>query len=226
MNFAVSRAQNDWVFCVDSDEFIDEKTISEIKSIALEDHTVGYRISRYWHVFGCEVHAIYPVSSPDYPVRLFNRRSCQFNGQPVDDKPVGFTSTAIIPGRVVHDTFYSLDEMFGKANTYTSRLVRNKIVKPSLLRALFSPIFAFLKWYFRKKAYKDGAIGLVTAGYAAIYSFQKYLKAWAGHHNIPHQHLRQLPHQLRHQRPQLNLMNYQPLDQGAKLRGRWLQTGV
>lgn len=187
MNYAIELAANDWVLCLDSDEFLDPATVDRILALKmqLQDTDKAYRISRHWHVLGREVRAIYPVSSPDFPVRLFNRRTTRFNDQPVDDKPVGFTTTEIIPGRVTHDTFFSLDEVFAKANGYTTRLVRNKAIAANPARIFLSPLFAFLKWYFRKGAWKDGAIGLVTAGYAALYTFLKYLKAWARDRGLP-----------------------------------------
>lgn len=187
MNFAISLAAHDWVLCLDSDEFLDEVSIANIRSLKpdLIDDGVAYRITRYWHVLGEKVRAIYPVSSPDYPVRLFNRKKVRFNDQPVDDKPMGFSSVALIHGAVVHDTFFSLDEVFSKANSYTTRLVKNKSIDASIASVFLSPLFAFAKWYFRKGAWRDGAIGLVTAGYAAVYSFLKYLKAWAKKRDIP-----------------------------------------
>lgn len=187
MNYAIGLASNDWVLCLDSDEFLDAATIDRIRSLkgGLADATKAYRISRHWHVLGREVRAIYPVSSPDYPVRLFNRNVARFNDQPVDDKPIGFSTTEIIPGRVTHDTFFSLDEVFAKANSYTTRLVRNKPLEASVARIVLSPLFAFAKWYWRKGAWKDGSIGLVTAGYAAVYTFLKYLKAWARQRDFP-----------------------------------------
>ncbi len=69
--------------------------------------------------------------------------------------------------------------MFAKLNGYTTRLVCHKDIHPSLLRTCISPPLAFLKWYFRKGAWRDGPRGLVTAVYAAAYSFLKYFKAWA-----------------------------------------------
>ena len=187
MNYAIEQAANDWVLCLDSDEFLDPETIANLRALKarLQDETTAYRISRHWHVLGREVRAIYPVSSPDYPVRLFNRRTTRFNDAPVDDKPVGFATTEIIAGYVTHDTFFSLDEVFAKANSYTTRLIRNKPVKASLGRIFFSPLFAFLKWYLRKGAWKDGATGLVTGAYAALYTFLKYLKAWAKDRGLP-----------------------------------------
>lgn len=180
MNFAISLAQNDWVLCMDSDEILDEQTVNNIVSIkkALSDETVAYRISRYWKVLNKPVHAMYPVSSPDFPVRLFNKRRVCFNGAPVDDKSAGFESSHIIEGHVVHDTFCSLYEVFNKLNVYTSRLCERKDIRPSLARALISPYFAFFKWYFLKDSWRDGKVGLVAGVYAFLYTFLKYFKSW------------------------------------------------
>lgn len=187
MNYAISQAQSDWVLCMDSDEYLDSETIRNIRTMmpALSDPDIGYRITRHWRVLGREVVAMYPVSSPDYPARLFNRTRARFNDQPVDDKPAGFSRTEVIPGHVVHDTFFSLHELFAKLNSYTTRLVSHKNVPPSLPRAFLGAPAGFLKWYFRKGAWRDGARGLVTASYAAAYTFLKYFKAWARSCGIP-----------------------------------------
>ncbi|MFZ5581257.1 MAG: glycosyltransferase family 2 protein [Pseudomonadota bacterium] len=187
MNLAISLAVNDWVLCLDSDEFLDSKTIDSINMLKAElvDPSVAWRITRHWHVLGREVRAIYPVSSPDNPVRLFNRTKVRFNNQPVDDKAEGFANSRIIPGHVIHDTFYSMHELFGKLNGYTSRLVKHRPIAPSLTRALLHPPFAFAKWYLRKGAWRDGAAGVVTAVYAASYTFLKYFKSWCREKQIP-----------------------------------------
>lgn len=183
MNFAISLSRNNWVLCIDSDEILDDLTVNNLISLknTLTDETVAYRISRYWRVLDQPVHAIYPVSSPDFPVRLFNKHRVSFNGAPVDDKPFGFGSTRVIAGHVDHDTFYSIHEVFGKLNTYTSRLCHYKHVRPSLLMALTSPGFAFVKWYFIKGSWRDGRVGLVAGVYAFLYTFLKYFKSW--HHS-------------------------------------------
>lgn len=180
MNYAISRASNDWVLCMDSDEILDPATVDEILRLKdrLDDATMAYRISRYWYALGRPVRALYPVSSPDFPVRLFHRSQARFNGAPVDDKVAGFGETRVIPGRVKHDTFFSLHEVFAKLNTYTSRLCQHRQIKPSLLRALFNPFFALAKWYVAKGGWKDGRVGVVMAAYAFLYTFLKYFKAW------------------------------------------------
>lgn len=180
MNYAVGHASHDWVLCMDSDEILSAEGVETLLALkqVLSDPDTAYRIRRHWHVLGREVHAMYPVSCPDYPVRLFHRDRGRFNDAPVDDKPVGFARTEVMDAPVIHKTFFSLHEMFSKLNIYTSRLVRYKKIRPSLVRGVFSSIGGFGKWYFRREAWKDGRVGVVTAVYASMYGFLKYLKAW------------------------------------------------
>lgn len=189
MNFAIDLSHGDWVFCLDSDEFLDDEVVAAIRELkpllSNISPDTGYRIQRHWHVLGREVRAIYPVSSPDYPLRLFNRTRVRFNDQPVDDKATGASVRLLLPGRVTHDTFYSVHEVFNKLNSYTTRAVTLQTIQPSLMRAIFSGAAAFLKWYCRKGAWRDGAIGVVTSVYAGLYSFLKYFKAWCRKKNLP-----------------------------------------
>ncbi|MCL0296161.1 glycosyltransferase family 2 protein, partial [Escherichia coli] len=115
---------------------------------------------------GKQVWTIYPMSSPDYPVRLFNRQQARFNDRPVDDQVVGHASSVRLPGFVRHDTFYSLHEVFNKLNSYTSRLVKYQQIKPSLTRGIVSAIGAFFKWYLFSGAWRYGKVGVVTGLYA------------------------------------------------------------
>lgn len=181
MNHAIDLASNDWVLCMDSDEILDAETVDFILRLKAGDEPApdqAWRIARYWHVLGEEIRTIYPVSSPDFPVRLFNRTQARFNQRPVDDKVEGAIQSVKIPGRVRHDTFYSLHEVFNKLNSYTSRLVKYQPVRPSLSRGVISAIGAFFKWYLFSGAWRQGRVGVVTGLYATFYSFLKYFKAW------------------------------------------------
>jgi glycosyltransferase involved in cell wall biosynthesis len=181
MNYAVDLASNDWVLCMDSDEILNEEVVDFIvalKSAEEPQHDEAWRLPRYWYVLNQPVRTLYPVSSPDYPVRLFNRTQARFNDRPVDDKVVGNLKTIKMPGNVRHDTFFSLHEVFNKLNGYTTRLVKHQTVRPSILRGVISAIGAFFKWYVFSGAWREGRVGLVTGLYATFYSFLKYFKAW------------------------------------------------
>ncbi len=82
MNYATSLARHDWVLCVDSDEILDDEVVAAILALKAGDEpdpACAWRLPRYWFVLGEEVRTIYPVSSPDFPVRLFNRSVARFN---------------------------------------------------------------------------------------------------------------------------------------------------
>lgn len=181
MNYATSIASHDWVLCIDSDEILDEEVVAAILALKVVDDlnpANAWRLPRYWYVLGEEVRTIYPVSSPDFPVRLFNRTTARFNDRPVDDQVVGFKYTNRLPGFVRHDTFYSLHEVFSKLNNYTTRLVKHNGIKPSIVRGIISAIGAFFKWYLFSGAWRQGKTGVVTGLYAVLYSFLKYFKSW------------------------------------------------
>lgn len=181
MNYATTLASYDWVLCMDSDEILDNEVVAEILRLKAGedlDPACAWRLPRYWYVLGEAVRTIYPVSSPDYPVRLFNRTTAAFNNRPVDDQVVGHVRSVKLPGRVRHDTFYSLHEVFSKLNSYTTRLVKHQKIKPSLGRGIISATGAFFKWYLFSGAWRKGKVGAVTGLYATLYSFMKYFKAW------------------------------------------------
>lgn len=48
---------------------------------------------------------------------------------------------------------------------------------------LFRPIFTFSKYYFVRKAYRDGMAGFLVSALSSMYTFVKYAKLW---------HMRQL----------------------------------
>ncbi|AMO46564.1 Glycosyltransferase involved in cell wall bisynthesis [Kosakonia oryzendophytica] len=184
MNYAIQLAAHDWVLCMDSDEILDDRVVDFILKLKaghepLRDH--AWRLPRYWYVLGQEVRTLYPISSPDFPVRLFNRQCARFNDRPVDDQVVGALTCAKMPGRVRHDTFYTLHEMFNKLNGYTTRLVKYNPVRPSITRGIISAIGAFFKWYVFSGAWREGKVGAATGLYATLYSFMKYFKAWYAH---------------------------------------------
>ena len=178
MNYATNLAKNDWVLCLDSDEIPNEEFIDQMKSISTifgkDDIFKVGRIKRKWFVLGVPVHAMYPCSSPDYVVRLYNKTVCGFNDRKVDDKVIGFKEEIVLDGEVNHYTFETEEILNNKLKSYIGRTKKNKMFRKFLPRAIVSAIGAFIKWYFVKKAYLDGVVGFKTAWYAVRYSFYKY----------------------------------------------------
>ena len=100
-----------------------KETVDAILKLKWAMNRTGYGVADMSSLVcsGRKCRTIYPVSSPDYPVRLFNRTQSRFNNRPVDDQVEGFLRSERIHGYVRHDTFYSLHELFNKLNGYTTR---------------------------------------------------------------------------------------------------------
>src|SRR5687768_1542359 len=78
--FALQSCAHDLVLMIDSDEIPDDILIAELNALKSKKNLSGaYRLRRERYVLGRKVHAAYPEVSPDYPVRLFNRRISNFD---------------------------------------------------------------------------------------------------------------------------------------------------
>jgi hypothetical protein len=143
----------------------------------------AYRLKREWYVLGKKIHAVYPVVSPDYPVRLFDKRKSNFDQSPVvHEEPSGYKTIGILSGTLKHYTFETKKEISEKLERYASLSAETLLKKKknlSMFQQYLSATAAFMKWYFAKGGWKDGGVGLTLGKYSFNYTFLKYKKARA-----------------------------------------------
>lgn len=181
-NFAANSCRYEHVFFLDSDELPDSDFITsllEIKQAGFGDD--AYRVKRHWQVMGQPVRCIYPIVSPDGPIRLYDRRKVSFDkANIVHESPQGWTSLGEISGKLRHLTFHDEAELTRKLEQYTD-LAAQQLLRQGkatyLFKRLSSAIAAWIKWYLIKGGYRDGRLGLRLGRYAFQYSWKKYQKA-------------------------------------------------
>jgi len=180
--FAENQCSYDNILFVDSDEIPNEQMIGSLLNLKEKgiDKDV-YSIKRSWQVLGKFVTAIYPVTCPDFPIRLYKKEKASFkDSNMVHENMSHFSSKGLIKGSLHHKTFHTKEELFKKLEFYTSiasndLINRNKTI--GLHKIFLSPIAAFIKWYIIKQGYKDGCLGLLLGKYAYLYTLKKYVKA-------------------------------------------------
>lgn len=180
--FAEEQCSYDNILFVDSDEIPDEQMVDSL--LNLKENGIdkdAYRIKRVWQVLGKNVSTIYPVKSPDFPIRLYKKGKVSFkNSNLVHEDLSGFSTVGVIKGSLRHKTFHTKEELFNKLELYTS-IAANDLIRRKktigLYKVVLSPIAAFIKWYIFKQGYKDGRIGLLLGKYAYLYTLKKYIKA-------------------------------------------------
>jgi len=182
--YAVQQCTYDLILMIDSDEIPDDELIAALNILKLSNDILdAYRLKREWFVLGKKIHAVYPVVSPDFPVRLFDKRKSNFDLSPVvHEEPSGYKTIGILGGTLKHYTFETKKEIAEKLNRYASLSAETLLKKKknlSILQQYLSSTAAFLKWYFGKGGWRDGAVGLTLGRYAFDYTFLKYEKARA-----------------------------------------------
>ena len=169
-NLAVSLASNDWVFVLDSDERITTELKSEIIETLKNPSFDGYQIARLNSFFGKNIKScgLYP----DYSIRLFSRLKGKFENVPVHESVSVNGKVSKLKSHMIHIAYDNVEEFIEKQKRYAS--LSNK--KKSLVRALFSTMWTFVKLYFFKFGFLDGRHGFLISKIYAMYTFWKYHK--------------------------------------------------
>lgn len=185
--FALDSCRNNWVLELDSDELPDATFVASLTELkaggfrGISNNPGGFKIRRRWFVLGREVHAFYPISSPDFPLRLYRRDKVGYRdaASSVHEEAYGVKTQEVIGGSVKHFACDSRADLERKLELYTllaATDMARRGVRPRWWKTLAGPSAAWLKWYIRKGGWQDGWVGLVLARYAHDYTRLKYRK--------------------------------------------------
>ncbi len=185
-NFALDHCLHEWTFAIDSDEVMDDDLVETVLALKeanfheVEGKVIAYRPTRKWFVMGREIHCIMPIRCPDYPPRIFQRSLVRYGGNKmVHESPQGWNEWVKVKGSLLHYTYETKEELFRKLGHYTdltAKEYRRQGRKKSLFKQFLSPPAAWVKYYIRRKGYKDGRVGWILARYAFVYTWLKYRK--------------------------------------------------
>ena len=175
---AVERARNDWVFCVDTDEWPDERLLQAIADIDFDRQDTAYTVLRKNRFLGR--HVARGGWGNDVLLRVFHREAAGFNDRPVHEKVEtrpGIESRELA-GVLWHDAVTDLDQFLQKISRYSELNAgagRGAHPWVALLRAQF----AFFRSYVLQLGVLAGWRGLVIAYARSVGTFFKYAKRYA-----------------------------------------------
>ncbi len=178
--FAVSKAQNQWILNIDADEVLSDELVEEIAQLNLEDNEiVGYEIP-IRHVFLGKVFK-YGKESRFYHLRLFNKSKGNFDDAKVHEKVHLNGKVLKLQNVILHYSYKDLEHYFEKLNRYTSigaaKLKENGKSRNLLLTVAGMP-FYFIKHYFIYGNILNGKAGFIWSYLNAWYHVVKYLKLY------------------------------------------------
>jgi glycosyltransferase involved in cell wall biosynthesis len=174
--YAVDASSNDWIFSIDADEEVTIELKNKILGILENPQFEGYNIKRTSYYLGSEIK--YCGWDRDFPLRLFNKESGNFNDKEVHEFVIIKGRTALINEPLLHYTYPTISSHVAKMNRYTDLSLIKLNKRYSIFSALFFGINKFLKMYFLQKGFLDGKVGMLLSINSAYGIFLKYIKTW------------------------------------------------
>jgi glycosyltransferase involved in cell wall biosynthesis len=178
-NNANTSAKYDWILSLDADEAIDEVLKENLLQLDLSDELKIYELKfknflgNKWLRFG--------EWGNDKHIRLFNRKKVKWNDAAVHESLIFPEQAKVISvfGYVLHRTAANIEEYEKKTRNYAA-LNAEKYFKQGKrsgqMKMFFSAVFSFIKNYFFRLGFLDGATGYHCARINAQYTFLKYKK--------------------------------------------------
>jgi len=180
-SYAVSLAQYEWVFSLDSDEVVTEKLRDEIltRLSADKDEVNGYHIKRHSFYLGRWIN--HGGWYPDYKLRLFKKSEVVCGGENPHDKYFVNGKTARLNGEIEHYTYRNISDQLSTIDGFSEISADGLYRKGSrftLVRMFFKPPVKFVETYVYKLGFLDGLAGLIISVLTSYYIFVKYAKLW------------------------------------------------
>lgn len=179
-NNANNQAQYDWILSVDADEALDDELARQI--LALKNNLApdtAYEFQRLNNYCGTWIR--HGGWYPDCKVRLFNRHTIKWNLAEVHETLEIPASTQIVPlrGKLLHYSYSSVQSHLKKIDIYSERGAQEAFKKgkrATFIKRYLSPLFRFVRDYFLKRGFLDGAYGFTIARLTAKEVYLKYKK--------------------------------------------------
>jgi glycosyltransferase involved in cell wall biosynthesis len=175
--FAVDQARNDWVLCVDADEFVSPQLASSITKALSDPVAPVYRMPRRNRFLGRWLG--HGEGYPDWSLRLFDRRCARWSDDPVHEKVLYAVTPGSLVGDLMHESGETLRDYMDKQNRYTTLAAQQLFERgqsAGLVRLVASPLVRFVKLYFFRLGMLDGLPGLTHVTIGCMNSFMKYAK--------------------------------------------------
>ncbi len=185
-NLAFSYAKYDWGLFVDCDEIFSCELTEYLLSMQLLSGNI-YSILRdnYYNNYKVTTSGW----NNDWVLRIYNRQETQYNDNKIHEsiERKNLHIVKITAGKISHFPYVNSNELIIKLQNYSTQYAVDKVVKlaknsVSLWFIMLRFIVAFIKFYFIKLGFLDGAHGFIISSYNAFGVFAKYIKCYELQH--------------------------------------------
>jgi glycosyltransferase involved in cell wall biosynthesis len=191
-NRALDLATCDWVFSIDADERVTPELAQQIKASINFDHRKNVKNDSKSNIY-IACHDAYDIPrltqfcgqwihhcgwTPDRVLRLFKRGSARFSNDLVHERLVQSQGTCgKLTTPMLHYSYPTPASYWRKLDQYSQAWAKQRHLegqKTSMLRAAMSGMVAFVRTYFVRLGFLDGALGFAVCTMQAQSAFGKY----------------------------------------------------
>lgn len=179
-NRALERARCDWILSLDADERVTPQLAREIVQVVQRGSASSYEIPRLTNFCGQWIR--HSGWTPDHVTRLFRRGSARFSDDLVHERLI---TDGARPGRLklplLHYSYPTPAEYWRKLERYSHAWAVQQHAegrRVSMARAAASGLLAFVRSYFFRLGFLDGAMGLAVCTMQAQAAFGKYFELY------------------------------------------------
>lgn len=184
-NRALQYATGQWVLSIDADERIPPDLAQAISAAVRQGSANAYSLARQTQFCGQWIR--HCGWTPDRVVRLFRRDLARFSNDAVHEKLVlndPAAKLAHLDPPMLHYSYRTSDDYWKKLQRYSKdwALERHKQgQKTTMSRAALSGFVAFVRTYFFRLGFLDGAMGFAVCSMQAQSAFGKYFELYCLH---------------------------------------------
>jgi len=174
-------AKGPWVLVLDSDEEVSPALRKEILA-ELERGSgdiAGYEFPRLVYFIGRWIR--HGEWYPDMKLRLFRKSCGRSEGQEPHDRIVVSGRVKRLRGALWHYTYDDMSDQINTMNRFSTIVSQQRFVQDRRFRwssLLLHSAFRFIKCYFIRRGFLDGAHGFLIAVINSFGVFLKYAKLW------------------------------------------------
>jgi glycosyltransferase involved in cell wall biosynthesis len=177
-SFAISQCKNEWVLCLDADEYLTSELVEEILQELEQPENIQAFAFRSNLVFRNQPFR-FGKESKRLVVKLFKRNTCRMSNDRVHEKIMVKGRIKNLENRLLHYSYRDINQYFTKFDRYTEwgaekYLHQGKRKSKSVI--LLSIPYYFLRYYLLDGNFLNGMNGFYWSALMAFYHFVKYIK--------------------------------------------------
>ena len=176
-NWAIAKAQHEWVFILDADERATPDLSDEIRqTVGQSEAKEAYWIQRESWFMGRKIR--FSGWQGDKVVRLIRRDVCRYDEKKVHEEiEISNLRVGQLKGKLEHFTFKNLTHFIQKTERYavwSAQDYSKKTPRVTFFHLFVKPYFRFFKHFILKRGFLDGKAGFVISVLAAWGVFLRY----------------------------------------------------